>query len=471
MLTGAQCNGVCECPNANGRESCGKIINLNDEKDCFLVGQISFECKEVKCQCADGFYQRFSNVCRRESIQNEPFNIDSIELSSIGAETNSICTSVSTQTPSVKDATIQTTHSLESLTAESPSDLKFSSFSNRRIRNYINYSKLVNSEFTKTSSIESSFKDESTQFGESCESENKSCSGHKHNYCRKSICQCQDPFYPKDEICKDDLSDVAEDEICYGNGHVNSKAHKCSHCKSDHLCYPESMNSFSRRISLGLHSHANQYLPFNPIYYDKQSSIICPCYNLLRFNPVIEKCDFKHENEQCTDKFQVNNINNNKLFDNNSQRSTLDYKENFNAQQLKLQQLQKQYSFDVSKIQAENEPINNRAFANDEYKIDILDEKTMKSQIKSDYIDNDKDLEKEPDFPEEIEQSRPLLGDKSFSMDRRDVSTSRESIAVGNEAVNNEEPTTECANGCHCHQHDYTPIRPRPTKKSNFHEF
>lgn len=99
-------------------------------------------------------------------LENEPnFNIDSIEQSSIGAETNSICTSVGTQTPSVKDATIQTTHSLESLTAESPSDLnlKFSSFSNRRIRNYINYSKLVNSEFTKTSSIESSFKDESTQ--------------------------------------------------------------------------------------------------------------------------------------------------------------------------------------------------------------------------------------------------------------------------------------------------------------------
>lgn len=100
-------------------------------------------------------------------IENEPFNsiIDSIELNSIGAESNSICTSVGTQTPSVKDATIQTTQSIESLTEESPSDLnfKFSSFSNRRIRNYINYSKLVNREFTKTSSIDSSYKDESTQ--------------------------------------------------------------------------------------------------------------------------------------------------------------------------------------------------------------------------------------------------------------------------------------------------------------------
>lgn len=82
--------------------------------------------------------------------------------------------------------------------------------------------------------------------GESCESENKSWSGLKHNYCRKSICQCHDPFYPKDEICKDDLSDVAEDEIRYANGHVNSKAHKCFHCKNDHFYYPESRNSFSR---------------------------------------------------------------------------------------------------------------------------------------------------------------------------------------------------------------------------------
>ena len=34
LSTGAQCNGVCECPNANGRESCGKIINLNDVSSC-----------------------------------------------------------------------------------------------------------------------------------------------------------------------------------------------------------------------------------------------------------------------------------------------------------------------------------------------------------------------------------------------------------------------------------------------------
>lgn len=61
-----------------------------------------------------------------------------------------------------------------------------------------------------------------------------------------------------------------------------------------------------------------------------------------------------------------------------------------------------------------------------------------------------------------------LINCNNFLIDEN-VSTSKESIAVGDEAGNNE-ATTECANGCHCHQHDYAPIRVRPSKKSkNFH--
>ena len=57
-----------------------------------------------------------------------------------------------------------------------------------------------------------------------------------------------------------------------------------------------------------------------------------------------------------------------------------------------------------------------------------------------------------------------LINCNNFLVDEN-VSTSKESIAVGDEAGNNE-ATTECANGCHCHQHDYAPIRVRPSKKS-----
>jgi hypothetical protein len=72
--------------------------------------------------------------------------------------------SVGTQTSLIKDAIIQTSNSLESVT-ETLSDFnyKLKSFSNRRLRNFINYNKLGDSECTRNSSIESSFKDESTQ--------------------------------------------------------------------------------------------------------------------------------------------------------------------------------------------------------------------------------------------------------------------------------------------------------------------
>lgn len=133
---------------------------------------------------------------------------------------------------------------------------------------------------------------------------------------------------------------------------------------------------------MGYHSHTNQYLPFNPVYFDRQSSIVCPCYNLLKFNPIIEKCDFKQESEHCTENVQVNSINNNRVFD-NAQQSTWDY----NAQQ-------QQYITEQSKTHLENEIINNCAFTNLDYKVEILDEKIRKNLIKKEYLDKQKDLEK-----------------------------------------------------------------------------
>lgn len=130
--------------------------------------------------------------------------------------------------------------------------------------------------------------------------------------------------------------------------------------------------------------HANQYIPLNPIYFDKPSSIICPCYNLLRFNPGIEKCEFKQENEQCTEKFQAQHQDsiNSKIFD-NSHRSTWDFKESFHAQQLSKEE--------ATKVDLEK---NNCAFTSNQYKVETLDEKPKKSLVRSEHVDIDKDLEK-----------------------------------------------------------------------------
>lgn len=80
--------------------------------------------------------------------------------------------------------------------------------------------------------------------GESWESENKSW--FRQNDCRKSICQCHDPFYPKDEpFNKDDLGDIDGEELYYGNESTNTKLRR-SLFKNDPNHYPESKNSFSR---------------------------------------------------------------------------------------------------------------------------------------------------------------------------------------------------------------------------------
>lgn len=71
-----------------------------------------------------------------------------------------VCTSTGTQTISTAHVAVQTTQSLESpLSDEAFPNVKISSFSNRRTRNYIKYHKLEDSEATKFSSVD----DESTQ--------------------------------------------------------------------------------------------------------------------------------------------------------------------------------------------------------------------------------------------------------------------------------------------------------------------
>ena len=83
---------------------------------------------------------------------------DNLEQCSAGRE--SCCTSVGTQTPSIQDANIQTTPSLESSISEITNE-KFHQLSRTRIRNLKNYNRLDSS--TKVSSFESSVRDESTQ--------------------------------------------------------------------------------------------------------------------------------------------------------------------------------------------------------------------------------------------------------------------------------------------------------------------
>lgn len=176
------------------------------------------------------------------------------------SETDSLCkgnctASVGTQTISMANAAVQTTHSLEIESLESPAQIeKSSSFSNRRLRNYFKYHKLENSDAAKFSSPD----DESTQckrkvhfkdlqkskmnlvvVGESCEDEHNPCPGLKYSMCRRGFCHCKEGYYEKDGICKSELGELVEDESFCGNGTFSNN--RCG-CQNDEFILPGMRN-------------------------------------------------------------------------------------------------------------------------------------------------------------------------------------------------------------------------------------
>ncbi|KAG5678651.1 hypothetical protein PVAND_008307 [Polypedilum vanderplanki] len=466
MLSGV----TCECVNENGGDnSCTKVIN----DDCFFThNQLALECKDEKCLCADRFYQRFTNVCRRESIPNESLSnyfIDySLELNSIGAESN--CTSIGTQTHS-RDANIQT-ESLESLDTPSELNEKLGSFSNtsKRVRNYINYNRLDNSDYTKAeSSLESSVKDESTQFGESGgESENNKSWSNRYNYNHKKIssCHCQDPFYPRDY--KSELNNVVEDEIYFGNENTNFNPKAHHHCiyKNDHICFPADIrrNYMKRQHSFRVNS---LYSPPNQNQYALHT--FCPCYNYTKYN----NFSTEHYKEAITEKFNENyKVNNNE----SSQRNTCECKLNFNAQEHDTEATIMQHENDS--MRKDNCVNNNNAAG---YKVEMLNEKVKHNQFTDSFIVEKECLEKECDdsnFTEENEQSKPLLGDNDERKDNGNkINSSNHNIAVKvEEGEKDDDLEGNAGLGCHCHHHHHYSapesnnqncIRIRPSKKKS----
>lgn len=416
MLTGAQCNGVCEC--ADGltyvRGKCRKLVNLNepcrDEIDCFFgFNRESVECRDGKCQCADGFYQRFTNVCRRESINGEPciVNADCIETDSQCS--NNIC-SAATQTSSLKNAAVQTTQSLESLNNGQVG--KSSSFYNRR--NYIAYNKLENGDVTKFSSLD----DESTQYGESCEFEHKPCNGLRYSICRRGFCQCQDGFYAKDGICKAELGELVEDEAFCGSGKLVKN--RCT-CVPD--APPSAINNhfynpnmrICTKAAIGINTSCtqpSQCTPYGAAFCPTQQPRQCRCHEYAKYNEKTQMCEMKEglgEFCETTTNCKVENTV-------CTPSKTCECKPNFIAQN----DIECKPGFG-----AECDTTVDCAFENAECKIEIENEATTtkKCLCKEDFVAvGNVCFEKAKSYNDtctENDQCKPLLGEKASCNDNR----------------------------------------------------
>ncbi|XP_059610468.1 rh5-interacting protein-like isoform X2 [Phlebotomus argentipes] len=214
MLTGASCqNGVCTCDGDElemrtyVRGRCRKLLPLfnecQEDLDCdFGFDRESVACKAGTCQCADGFYHRGENICRRISMNVGDSCI--INADCQGGDHECVARECSEKSPDDRtEAGVQTdftdspTESKSLLTDDTTSN------SERRLRD--------------------DTKDEGVQFGDSCVNNGEPCAGLAYSTCRKDRCHCKAGYYPLNGICMAELGEEAQSEEQCGTVLRNNK--------------------------------------------------------------------------------------------------------------------------------------------------------------------------------------------------------------------------------------------------------
>ncbi|XP_037952078.1 prion-like-(Q/N-rich) domain-bearing protein 25 [Teleopsis dalmanni] len=143
MPSGANCkSGVCDCADGLSyvRGRCRPVNGLgqycDSDLDCyFAYDRESIKCENNNCACADGYYQRYGNICRRKSMEIDDACVVDTDCDELGP--NIKCTNLMCQLPndieetsfeSLKDETIkddsQTSKNLKTEKYESEDTVK-----------------------------------------------------------------------------------------------------------------------------------------------------------------------------------------------------------------------------------------------------------------------------------------------------------------------------------------------------------
>ncbi|GAB0090621.1 uncharacterized protein DMENIID0001_053610 [Sergentomyia squamirostris] len=200
MLTGAFCkDGTCTCEGDElemrtySRGRCRKFLQLYSECENDLDCDFGFDgesvaCKAGTCQCADGFYHRGENICRRISM-----NVgDDCIINADCQGGNQECVSRQCrEREGIRDAGVQTDQ-LDSPVSPSESrsiETETTSNSDRRLRD--------------------DTRDEGVQFGDSCIDNGEPCPDMPHSVCVRDRCYCKQGYYPLNGICMAELGQEA----------------------------------------------------------------------------------------------------------------------------------------------------------------------------------------------------------------------------------------------------------------------
>ncbi|EGK97521.1 AGAP001638-PB [Anopheles gambiae str. PEST] len=344
MLTGAKCEaGVCTCDSdyTYVRGRCRKLVDLgqpcSDDIDCFFShNRESVVCHRGSCECADGFYRRSSNVCRRRvtkkllksrvssmfglkyknrSLSIKPSILYLFKPSPTDGEeclvhqdcdgdnlrcVNQRCTDAAAQTAkSLQDVAIQTSQSLEKPHVEGSPAKAPPAPKTRDAETNTDTAAATKrmSQMYGTGDLEvwgfGSFfyVPELSTFavGDPCVEEGVECPEVPYTVCRMGQCHCREGYYHKEGRCMAELGEYVHDgQYCEPGTQFSNR--RCT-CRNDQF-YDNNMRT-CLKSALGINTSCTQQSqcsPYGAAYCPSVSPKRCTCHPYARYDEATELC-------------------------------------------------------------------------------------------------------------------------------------------------------------------------------------
>ncbi|XP_035776720.1 prion-like-(Q/N-rich) domain-bearing protein 25 isoform X1 [Anopheles albimanus] len=325
MLTGARCEaGVCTCDGdyTYVRGRCRKLVDLgqpcSEDIDCFFShNREAVVCRDGTCDCADGFYRRSSNVCRRRVINGELCLVhQDCDGGNLRCE-NQVCTTTdaaAAQTKTFRDVAIQTVDAVPSSEAhqEGPPP-KVDTGTDMRPEK----PDLPPATITTTSNSEGTGTAKRVQivtkrppkaacakcrkFGDACVDEGVECPDVPYSVCRMGQCLCKDGYYHADGLCMAELGEYAHQESYCPKG-SDFRDHRCT-CPNNNF-YDNNMRSCLKPAQ-GINTSCTQQSqcsPYGLAYCPAASPKRCTCHPYAEYDEEKQMCVEKQGHEAYCEK-------------------------------------------------------------------------------------------------------------------------------------------------------------------------
>ncbi|XP_053698556.1 prion-like-(Q/N-rich) domain-bearing protein 25 [Sabethes cyaneus] len=302
MLTGAKCEGgfcTCDTDYTYVRGRCRQLANLHepcsDDIDCFFsYNREAVVCRNNACECAPGFYERSTNVCRRRvslgdaCLVNEDCSGNDLECQ------DDKCTTT-TEAKTFRDVGVQA-RSLEKVEAEAASWTSQQQQTSNSQHSSCKDEVEVRGD-SSSSGATAKRCDTTAAFGDSCAEEMQECPGLPYTVCKVGQCHCREGFYNVNGACKAELGEYVEVAEDCGGGTMSPEK-RC-------VCLNNQFYNYHMRTCLkgvlGINTPctaSSQCSPYGEAYCSSLTPKRCTCYPYAVYDAQRQMCVRKTGYEQ-----------------------------------------------------------------------------------------------------------------------------------------------------------------------------